>query len=59
MGSFRQERPFSALSAWTTGLRSSQANSRAAVKKIELDSIHNNILKVNPLAGWQEQEVWD
>jgi phosphoadenosine phosphosulfate reductase len=47
------------LSAWITGLRSSQADTRIAVRKIELDSAHNNIVKINPLAGWQENEVWD
>jgi phosphoadenosine phosphosulfate reductase len=47
------------LSAWITGLRNSQADSRAAIRKIELDSTHNNIVKINPLAGWQEQDIWD
>jgi len=47
------------LSAWITGLRGSQVDTRAAVRKIELDSAHNNIIKINPLAGWAEKEVWD
>lgn len=47
------------LSAWITGLRSSQSTARSCIKKIELDALHDNIVKVNPLAGWQEKEVWD
>jgi phosphoadenosine phosphosulfate reductase len=47
------------LSAWITGLRSSQSDSRSSVKKLELDAIHGGIVKINPLAGWQEKEVWD
>jgi phosphoadenosine phosphosulfate reductase len=47
------------LSAWVTGLRTSQADTRKSVLRIELDSAHDNILKLNPLAGWSEQAVWD
>jgi 3'-phosphoadenosine 5'-phosphosulfate sulfotransferase (PAPS reductase)/FAD synthetase len=29
------------------------------VPKIELDVEHGNIIKVNPLADWSEQQVWE
>jgi len=47
------------LSAWITGLRRTQTVSRRAAGKIEIDEIHNRVLKVNPLAFWSELEVWD
>jgi len=47
------------LSAWITGLRRSQTITRSAARKIEIDDLHSNILKLNPLADWSEQEVWD
>jgi thioredoxin-dependent adenylylsulfate APS reductase len=47
------------LSAWITGLRRSQAASRQEIERLEIDTTHDNILKLNPLAGWSEQQVWD
>jgi phosphoadenosine phosphosulfate reductase len=47
------------LDAWITGLRRSQSQTRASVGKIELDDEHGNIIKVNPLADWSEQRVWE
>jgi phosphoadenosine phosphosulfate reductase len=47
------------LSAWITGLRRTQTVSRRAAKKVEVDDLHGNILKLNPLAYWSEQDVWD
>ena len=32
---------------------------RANVKKIEVDYLHGNIVKVNPLADWTSEAVWD
>jgi phosphoadenosine phosphosulfate reductase len=46
------------LDAWMTGLRREQAATRAEVRKIELDEDHDNIVKVNPLADWSYNEVW-
>jgi phosphoadenylyl-sulfate reductase (thioredoxin) len=46
------------LAAWITGLRKAQTVTRRAVAKLEIDSIHNDILKINPLADWSEQQVW-
>lgn len=42
-----------------TGLRREQAVTRAEVRKVELDGDHGNILKINPLADWSYDDVWD
>lgn len=47
------------LSAWITGLRRIGTATRKAVRKIEIDTVHDGILKLNPLCDWSEQEVWD
>jgi len=47
------------LDAWITGLRREQWASRANIRKVELDHDHGGIMKVNPLADWTEEEVWD
>jgi len=52
-------RALSSLDAWITGLRREQSITRTAVKKIEIDEAHNNIVKINPLADWTEEMVWD
>lgn len=46
------------LSAWMTGLRREQAVTRAEVRKIEFDSDHGGIVKINPLADWSQDQVW-
>jgi phosphoadenosine phosphosulfate reductase len=47
------------LSAWMTGLRREQAVTRAVVGKVEVDNDHGAILKINPLADWSHDEVWE
>ncbi len=47
------------LDAWFTGLRRDQWASRAAIRKVELDHDHDGIVKVNPLADWTKEEVWE
>ncbi|MFB3738203.1 MAG: phosphoadenylyl-sulfate reductase [Candidatus Velamenicoccus archaeovorus] len=47
------------LDGWFTGLRREQWASRAAIKKVELDHDHEGIVKLNPLADWTKEEVWD
>lgn len=46
------------LDGWITGLRREQFITRAQVKKIEIDSTHSNIVKVNPLADWTHEMLW-
>lgn len=47
------------LDGWFTGLRRDQWASRAAIKKVELDHDHAGIVKVNALADWTSDDVWD
>lgn len=47
------------LDAWITGLRRDQWATRSNIRKVELDHDHGGIVKVNPLADWTEEEVWD
>jgi phosphoadenosine phosphosulfate reductase len=47
------------LKAWVTGLRREQAVTRSAVRKVELDREHGDIIKLNPLADWNHNQVWD
>ena len=47
------------LDAWITGLRRDQWASRAEIRKVEIDHDHGAIVKLNPLAEWAEDEVWD
>jgi thioredoxin-dependent adenylylsulfate APS reductase len=52
-------RALAGLDAWVTGLRRDQWASRSDIRKIELDHDHGAIVKLNPLAEWTEDEVWD
>lgn len=47
------------LDAWITGLRREQAVTRSGVQKVEIDRDHGGIVKINPLADWSEEQVWD
>ena len=50
-------RALAGLEAWTTGLRREQSVTRTELNKIEIDDAHNNIVKINPLADWSEEQV--
>ena len=52
-------RALSALEAWVTGLRREQAVTRGALPKVELDTAHRNMVKINPIAQWTTSQVWD
>ena len=52
-------RHLASLDAWITGLRRDQWASRTDIRKIEIDHDHGAIVKLNPLAEWSEEEVWD
>lgn len=47
------------LDAWMTGLRREQAATRTSLDIVEIDQAHGSVVKLNPLAGWTEQQVWD
>jgi phosphoadenosine phosphosulfate reductase len=46
------------VDAWITGIRREQAPTRSAATKLSRDQAHNGIWKVNPLADWDERDVW-
>ncbi len=51
--------PRDGLDAWITGLRRDQWATRTNIRKVEIDHDHGAIVKLNPLAEWTEDEVWD
>ncbi|HET9227896.1 MAG TPA: phosphoadenylyl-sulfate reductase [Thermoanaerobaculia bacterium] len=52
-------RALAPLDAWITGLRREQWASRANIRKVEIDHEHGGLAKINPLADWTIEEVWD
>ncbi|MBI3921755.1 MAG: phosphoadenylyl-sulfate reductase [Armatimonadetes bacterium] len=53
------KRMLSTLQAWVTGLRRDQAVTRTVLPKVEIDKAFGEILKVNPIADWSHEQVWD
>jgi phosphoadenosine phosphosulfate reductase len=51
-------RAFQTLDAWICGLRSQQSITRKDIALIEWDEM-NNIVKINPLIYWTEEQVWE
>ena len=47
------------LDAWISGLRRDQWATRTNIRKVEIDHDHDAIVKLNPLAEWTEDEVWE
>lgn len=52
------ERALANLDAWITGLRRDQEPSRGGIRKVEVDRLHGDRIKVNPLADWTWDRVW-
>jgi len=52
------KRALKKLDGWITGLRREQFITRSQAEKVEIDSTHSNIVKVNPLADWTHEMVW-
>jgi phosphoadenosine phosphosulfate reductase len=52
-------RALASLDGWITGLRRDQAATRGDTKKIEIDAAHRGIIKLNPIADWTSDMVWD
>jgi thioredoxin-dependent adenylylsulfate APS reductase len=53
------KRKLATLDAWVSGLRRDQWKTRKNVAKVELDYDHGGIVKLNPLADWSAEDVWD
>jgi phosphoadenosine phosphosulfate reductase len=51
-------RAFHGKKAWICGLRKDQSVSRFFNTLVEWDA-NNGLVKINPLIGWTEREVWD
>jgi phosophoadenylyl-sulfate reductase (thioredoxin)/thioredoxin-dependent adenylylsulfate APS reductase len=51
-------RALSTLDVWICGLRQEQSVTRTGVELAEWDEA-NNLIKINPLVHWSEQDVWD
>jgi phosphoadenosine phosphosulfate reductase len=51
------ERALDDVDAWITGIRREQAPTRAGATKLERDD-RRGIWKVNPLADWDEKDLW-
>jgi phosphoadenosine phosphosulfate reductase len=52
------QRAFADLDAWICGLRADQAVTRQSIQVVEWDE-NNQLVKINPLAHWSEQQVWE
>jgi phosphoadenosine phosphosulfate reductase len=52
-------RALATCDAWITGLRRDQVVTRAAVRKVEIDTDHNGIVKINPLADWTWEQTME
>jgi thioredoxin-dependent adenylylsulfate APS reductase len=53
------KRKLATLDAWVSGLRREQWRTRRNIAKVELDRDHGGIVKINPLADWAVDDVWD
>jgi phosphoadenosine phosphosulfate reductase len=53
------QRALSGLDAWITGLRRDQNVTRTGTGKIEIDHVHGNIVKINPIVDWSWDQVQD
>jgi phosphoadenosine phosphosulfate reductase len=45
------------MKAWITGLRQEQSLTRSALDVLEVDHVHGDIVKINPLARWSLGQV--
>ncbi len=51
-------RALAGLDAWITGQRREQSLTRARLNPVEWDESHG-MVKINPLADWTHEQVWD
>jgi thioredoxin-dependent adenylylsulfate APS reductase len=52
-------RALSGFDAWITGQRRTHMTSRRTIGIVERDAAHGGIAKLNPLATWDDEHVWD
>ncbi len=46
------------MDAWVSGLRRDQNVTRSETRKVEIDLAHGGIVKINPIADWSHDQVW-
>lgn len=46
------------VDAWITGLTRQQGGTRTSTHKVTIDHKHNDILKINPIADWDNKMIW-
>lgn len=51
------KRALDGKNAWVTGLRAAQSPTREKLKPVAFDQAFN-MVKINPLADWSEEDVW-
>ena len=51
-------RALEGYSAWITGRRQEQSETRGGLEFIETDPVHNNMIKINPLIHWSKGDLW-
>lgn len=47
------------LDAWVSGLRREQGVTRTETRKVEVDHANGGLVKLNPLADWTHDDVWN
>jgi thioredoxin-dependent adenylylsulfate APS reductase len=52
-------RALAGLDAWVTALRRDQGVTRERIRKVEIDTVHGGLVKLNPLADWSTDQVED
>ncbi len=53
------QRALNGLDGWMTGMRRAQGATRTELQPLEVDALHGGIVKINPLAWWDEKKVRD
>jgi thioredoxin-dependent adenylylsulfate APS reductase len=52
-------RALTTVAAWVSGQRRGHSETRRNVRAVELDQTHEGLIKLNPLASWTGEQVWD
>ncbi|GAB4270639.1 MAG: phosphoadenylyl-sulfate reductase [Deferrisomatales bacterium] len=52
-------RALQGLGGWITGLRRAQSPTRVHAAPLEIDRLNGDILKINPLLEWTDDQVWE
>jgi phosphoadenylyl-sulfate reductase (thioredoxin) len=52
-------RALSGFDAWVSGQRREHLTTRRDIRVVERDRAHGGIVKLNPLASWSDDQVWE